>query len=199
LAVPGSGIRVLQCQNIRFEHQCPRHIDERSRNVMDAIDREAVARHQNCVACTALHIRRWGLSGLPPSWSPWIEATTSHYHLLNKPLTSKDMSEGILQMKAQAVACTEVSRTVRAGTSGSILFQSSKTILTTRTRSLWTFVFCTTQSRSRGTTPYGGGGDVHCTVMYFFRQKYASNDTFHAKRRSWSILLCTAPPRNHHL
>jgi hypothetical protein len=37
------------------------------------------------------------LSGLPPSWSPWIEATTSHYHLLNKPLTSKDMSEGILQ------------------------------------------------------------------------------------------------------
>ena len=37
------------------------------------------------------------LSGLPPSWSPWIEATTSHYHLLNKPLASKDMSEGILQ------------------------------------------------------------------------------------------------------
>jgi hypothetical protein len=37
------------------------------------------------------------LSGLPPSWSPWIEATTSHYHLLNIPLASKDMSEGILR------------------------------------------------------------------------------------------------------
>jgi hypothetical protein len=37
------------------------------------------------------------LSGLPPSWSSWIEATTSHYHLLDKPLSSKDMSEGILQ------------------------------------------------------------------------------------------------------
>jgi hypothetical protein len=46
------------------------------------------------------------LSGLPPSWSPWIEATTSHYHLLNKPLIvpQRCMSPG-REIEPHATVC----------------------------------------------------------------------------------------------